>query len=143
MEAGKRISPDQKQVDGRWYWPDSWGYRKALEIKIKRLQAIVDKLPKTADGVHIVPGMVLWFIDRRKEVTVREVVISSLQNTIPMMVCARIDGGEQSLSECDCYSTREAALVDEYSSSSSERTTSYLSKYPIPADPSGVRGGNR
>lgn len=28
--------------------------------EIKRLQAIVDKLPKTADGVPVVPGMVLY-----------------------------------------------------------------------------------
>ncbi len=49
--------------------------------------------------------------------------------------------------EVECLRDRlmlcEAALVDEYSSSSSERTTSYLSKYPIPADPSGVRGGTQ
>ena len=28
--------------------------------KIDRLQAIVDKLPKTADGVPITPGMTVW-----------------------------------------------------------------------------------
>jgi len=35
--------------------------------EIKRLQAIVDKLPKTSDGVPVVPGMMLWdpvWIDR-------------------------------------------------------------------------------
>ena len=30
------------------------------EQKIERLQAIVDRLPKTADGVPIVPGMEVW-----------------------------------------------------------------------------------
>ena len=28
--------------------------------EIERLQAIIDKLPKTADGVPIVPGMIAW-----------------------------------------------------------------------------------
>ena len=74
MEAGKRISPDQKQVDGRWYWPDSWGYRKALEIKIERLQARVAELeskPTVSPGLitkggklpvtnHVTAGLQLW-----------------------------------------------------------------------------------
>jgi hypothetical protein len=31
------------------------------EAEVKRLQAIVDKLPKTADGVPVVPGMNCYF----------------------------------------------------------------------------------
>ena len=31
-----------------------------LADEIERLQAIIDKLPKTADGVPVVPGMRLW-----------------------------------------------------------------------------------
>lgn len=33
---------------------------KAQRIEIKQLQAIVDRLPKTKDGVPVVPGMVLY-----------------------------------------------------------------------------------
>lgn len=38
-------------------------HRKTLldaKAEITRLQAIVDKLPKTADGVPVVPGMDVW-----------------------------------------------------------------------------------
>ncbi len=33
--------------------------------KCEELQAIADKLPKTADGVAVVPGMNLWFVETR------------------------------------------------------------------------------
>ena len=33
-----QIDPVQKQVDGRWYWPDSYGYRIALEAENERLR---------------------------------------------------------------------------------------------------------
>ena len=32
-----------------------------LKAEIKRLRAIVNMLPKTADGVPVTPGMVLWY----------------------------------------------------------------------------------
>lgn len=35
----------------------------AKDAKIAELQAMIDKWPKTAGGVTIMPGMVLWFID--------------------------------------------------------------------------------
>jgi len=41
----------------------SWHAVNGLECKdnqIARLQGIVDKLPKTADGVPVAPGMVVW-----------------------------------------------------------------------------------
>jgi len=33
-----------------------------LEAEVEQLQAIIDKLPKTADGVPMVPGMRVWRI---------------------------------------------------------------------------------
>lgn len=33
---------------------------KRREAKLDRLQAIVEKLPNTADGVRVVPGMTVW-----------------------------------------------------------------------------------
>ena len=45
-----------------------------LEAEIARLQSIVDALPKTADGVTMVPGMTIWTdYDRGREVTGFEV----------------------------------------------------------------------
>ena len=41
----KRISPEQVEVDGQWYWPDSYGYRKALEAKTERLEAFLGTMP--------------------------------------------------------------------------------------------------
>lgn len=37
--------------------------RDALKAKILQLQAIVDRLPKTADGVPVAPGMMVWTPD--------------------------------------------------------------------------------
>lgn len=71
----------------------------------KRLQAIVDKLPTTADGVPIVPEMTVWVIGNFGSIvrSVRELVVydvSSLQ-------CS--DGDRYRWSARDCYSTRKAA----------------------------------
>lgn len=38
-----------------------------LREHIERLRAIVDKLPKTADGVSITPGMTIWLNTRKSE----------------------------------------------------------------------------
>ena len=35
----------------------------AEPAEVERLQAVVDKLPKTVDGVPIVPGMTVWRLD--------------------------------------------------------------------------------
>jgi hypothetical protein len=37
----------------------------ALTRRVEELEAIVAKLPKTADGVPIVPGMHVWFYSKR------------------------------------------------------------------------------
>ena len=34
--------------------------RECPQCELKRLRAIVDNLPKTADGVPVTPGMTLW-----------------------------------------------------------------------------------
>ena len=43
-----------------------------LEAEIARLQSIVDALPKTADGVPIVPGMTLYAMDPSRRIMVFE-----------------------------------------------------------------------
>lgn len=42
-------------------------YISDLEEEIEQLEAIVDKLPKTADGVPVTPGMTIWFNTRKSE----------------------------------------------------------------------------
>jgi len=35
------VSNQQVELDGRWYWPDSYGYRKALEDKVAQLEQVL------------------------------------------------------------------------------------------------------
>ena len=70
-------------------------------VEIGRLRAIVDKLPKTANGVPVVPGMKLWDAN------------VSLAPYGPIdVVMAGNDGDYYQPHEWDwdnCYSTKEAA----------------------------------
>lgn len=67
-----------------------------LEIENKRLQSIVDRLPKTADGVLVVPGIDrVWHPDFQGTGTPRD-------NRFAYWSCYNRDIGT-------CYSTREAA----------------------------------
>ena len=63
-----------------------------VAVHIAELEAIVDKLPKTADGVPVVPGMELWFVNEHGK--------ASMGVTTPTF-------GQVSR----FYSTREAALA--------------------------------
>lgn len=60
--------------------------------EIERLRAIVDRLPKTADGVPIYPGMTVWALIPGLEISDAEVQVVGI-------------GGVWRY----CYSTREAA----------------------------------
>ncbi len=71
--------------------------------KIERLQAIIDKLPKTADGVPVVPGMILFdpvWIDRHFP-------IEELLVYCPDATRSEWHDGEVDVSQC--YSTKAAA----------------------------------
>tara|TARA_R110000803_G_scaffold43701_7_gene93050 strand:+ start:6327 stop:6626 length:300 start_codon:yes stop_codon:yes gene_type:complete len=47
------------------YEPAATGYEDAAATIIRDLLAVVEKLPVTADGVVVVPGMPLWgWVDR-------------------------------------------------------------------------------
>ena len=65
--------------------------------KIERLQAVVAKLPKTADGVRVVPGMTVYHRDWQGKVTEER---TSWAPPYPKVFCC-------------CYSTREAAEAAE------------------------------
>jgi hypothetical protein len=73
--------------------------------EIIRLQTIVDKLPKTADGVPVVPGMILWpgiFIPDEQGARIGWYATD-------LATGDRIHQGEDTLRIGKCYSTREAA----------------------------------
>lgn len=80
----------------------------ALIEEVRRLRAIVDKLPKTADGVTVVPGDVVWMLamhggveGQPAELAVWETeVIDQDTDSREQTVCHSIAG---------CYSTSEAA----------------------------------
>ena len=65
------------------------------QAKIAELEDIVDKLPTTADGVPVVPGMEIWHPDGR---TGTASIAYYGRDCFPSYVVAEY-----------CYSTREAA----------------------------------
>ena len=92
------------------------GERDALKNEIERLQPIVAKLPKTADGVSVVPGMKVWvpadtagywgqppgravefMVDRIRSEATPLVLVSIQQGQAPRLLASRV------------FSTREAA----------------------------------
>lgn len=72
---------------------------------IRSLCEIVEKLPVTADGVPITPGMKLW-TDNDGEIESGTITSLYPVNGEMMVGCS---GWEQA--PRDCYSTREAALA--------------------------------
>ena len=71
--------------------------------KCKRLQAIVDKLPKTADGASVVPGMTVWYHDW----LYKSGEDSPLLDEIVVMSRPQVWGSPEEWTAC--YSTKEAA----------------------------------
>ena len=77
--------------------------RKAAD-EIDRMQAIVDRLPKTADGVPMYVGMKVWVrCENRPDVAFRSFTILDIDGQTVGDVFSRLVKFE------DCYSTREAA----------------------------------
>lgn len=79
------------------------------EAEIDRLQAIIDKLPKTADGVPVTPGMAIWpklefFVPNEQGGTVVLCIVDTETGERIMPY----DGAAGWQPE-KCYSTREAA----------------------------------
>lgn len=87
---------------------------------IEQQQAIIDRLPKTADGVPVVPGQRYWTIYPNNIEPVEEFLVTSVCNFV---VCGAEDG-EQSAKcpmddchegcdpgtpTCELFSTKEAA----------------------------------
>jgi hypothetical protein len=66
-----------------------------LRAENERLKEVVEKLPKTADGVPVVPGMTIY--DLRPS------------GCTPFFVSAVFEKASKHNMYADCYSTREAA----------------------------------
>ena len=83
------------------------GRIRELEAEVERLRAIVDRLPKTEDGVHIVPGMTVY--DRLGYRTGHESVVTGFQaGRGGELLCLYFEGGFDAICT-GYYSTREAA----------------------------------
>ena len=72
---------------------------------IKRLQAIVDKLPKTADGVPVVPDDLVYYLNANNTITECNVQWRSEDGRY--WACRGIQGPPFRVEKC--YSTRKAA----------------------------------
>jgi len=104
----KLLAWDHWPVFG-WYNDEDFcrAYNTAVQLadEVERLRAIVDKLPKTADGVPVVPGMTLWdSIWLGRPFGVQQLSVFCPNASRSEWMC---NEGEVDVSQC--YSTRAAA----------------------------------
>lgn len=69
----------------------------AVEERIAKLEAVMAKLPKTADGVPVVPGMILYGPNQFDEIQEHYTELEVNGDPLHCQVCG------------NCYSTRAAA----------------------------------
>ena len=79
------------------------------EAEIERLREIVDRLPKTADGVPITPWMNLYAPNVDYDFWALAIVSDSDR---PQIECRDVRGVEFGMCASLCYSTREAAEAE-------------------------------
>ncbi len=110
------MKKDVKQAMARARIPDCSGGpmslamddRRTLAAEIERLQAIVAKLPKTKDGVYVVPTRDrVWFIERGYKTAMQYEIYWDGDDWRVATHC-----GERPL-VADCFSTRAAAEAAE------------------------------
>lgn len=87
-----------EELRGKCAWCNNCSECRDLQeraaVEIERLQAIVDRLPKTADGVPVAFHQELWYFDRDSDNPIR------LMHTRTLSYWKIVES---------CYSTREAA----------------------------------
>lgn len=76
-----------------------------IAAELHRLREIVDKLPKTADGVTVVPGMVLWTDVCDVKETSSGFSYDGFSTRLGTIPCLRM----RPMDYPKCYSTKEAA----------------------------------
>ena len=85
-------------------WQDRGGRcTECLITAFAAAQAVVDKLPKTVDGVPIVPGMTVW--------PRGDLFIGDEQGAVVKLILWDDLSGEVELDARHCYSTEAAALA--------------------------------
>jgi hypothetical protein len=73
--------------------------------QVERLRAIVDKLPKTADGVPVVPMMEVWFWNDADYIdSAHAYTFSQQRHKVPISILTEWGW----VRVAHCYSTREA-----------------------------------
>jgi hypothetical protein len=76
-----------------------------LVTEIERLRVIVDKLPKTADGVTIVPGSKVWI---KHEGALQSFLVWKIDNHEYRACC--IELYPRWFAPSECFSTKESAI---------------------------------
>jgi hypothetical protein len=87
----------------------------ALVAEIERLKGIVDKLPKTADGVPVYPGMRLWLRCPGEIVSgvTRGAWTHGADKSLDSAEVSEDSGEWDTWRLAACYSTREATAAKE------------------------------
>lgn len=81
----------------------------AADAEVDRLRGIVDKLPKTADGVTVVPRMDVFYPSRQELIR----IIDPLHWNAVYIPSGGCQLNRQQVGPTECYSTREAAEAAE------------------------------
>ena len=96
-------------------WREELSEMAKLQAEIERLTAIIERIPKTADGVPVCIGMMVYWIEPRNPPkfpaeVVGEAVVSMCKDYADLVYHLNSDTDNRSCIEFSaCYSTREAA----------------------------------
>ncbi len=105
------VHPVERNASGSLITPHEPGDRICLKNQIARLQAIVDKLPKTMDGVPVIFGDFVW--KKRGGEMLTGTIGSDCELGRSMVDVCNADlptaDNDVTLEISECYSTREAA----------------------------------
>lgn len=105
LRKGQRLDSDHVIVDR-----DDWEQARTLQDTVGRLQAIVDKLPKTKNGAPVVPGMTVYHRPRLN-IIIKQTVFACTANALYLGE-EHDDDGECYIEAVECYNTREAAEAE-------------------------------
>jgi hypothetical protein len=86
----------------------AYAARDDLKRQLAEAQAAVGGLPKTKDGVSMVPGMIVWVLWGHKPIP-QKLSVAFVSSTGASLTLAGADCG--GYAGRDCYTTREAALA--------------------------------
>jgi len=113
-QAEERVKALKKALADMWTLrQEAANARDGARADVERLQAIVDRLPKTADGVPLVPGMTVFIPHPHPSNLITERVVLAPYGTLACLTkepahsgCCESATHRQAR---ECYSTRKAA----------------------------------